>query len=152
LGLQERERRILVLGGAALVLVLAYGLVWLPLQEAREQAREAIARSEATLTWMRQAAAEVVALRRAGVTEPDERPLLSIVDSTAKGSGLQEAIRRIQPVGQNDVRVNLDGAAYSDLVAWLAALQGRGVKAVELSAQRENEPGRVTANLTLHKE
>jgi general secretion pathway protein M len=142
----------LILGAAALVLVLAYGAVWLPLQEAREQARESIARSEATLTWMRQAAAEVIALRRAGVTEPDQRPLLSIVDSTAKGSGLQGAIRRIQPVGQNDVRVNLDGAAYSDLMAWLAALQGKGVKAVELSAQRENEPGRVTANLTLHKE
>lgn len=151
-GLQERERRIMMLGAFALMVVLGYGLIWLPLQEAREQARKDLARSESTLTWTRQAAAQIISLRGSGRAEPDNRPLLSIVDSTAKRSGLQDGIRRIQPIGQSDVRVSLDGASYRALVAWLAQLHGKGVKAVELSLQRENDPGKVTANLTLHRD
>jgi general secretion pathway protein M len=149
--LQERERRVLVAGAAALVLVLAYGLVWLPFGKSREQAREDLARSEAALTWSRQAAAQIISLRRSARAEPDPRPLLSIVDSTAKGSGLDGVIRRIQPIGQNDVRVSLDGASYRALMAWLVQLHGKGVRAVELSIQRENDPGKVTANLTLNR-
>lgn len=150
-GLRERERRVLILGAVALVLVLGYGLIWLPLENSRKQAREDLARSEAALTWSRQAAAQIISLGRSARAEPDSRPLLSIVDSTAKGSGLDGVIRRIQPIGQDDVRVSLDGASYRALMAWLAQLHSKGVKAVELSIQRENDPGKVTANLTLNR-
>lgn len=141
----------LVVGALALVLVLGYGLVWLPFEKSQKRAREDLARSEATLTWARQAAAQIISLRASSRPAPDTRPLLSIVDSTAKASGLDGVIRRIQPIGQNDVRVSLEGASYAALMAWLVQLHGKGVKVVELSIQRENDPGKVTANLTLNR-
>lgn len=150
-GLQERERRMLLGGSVALVLVLLYGLAWLPLGDRLADERERLRRAEATLEWMRETGAEIRVLRAAGGVEPDPRPLLSLVDSTAKVQGLQGSIRRIQPAGQDDVRVSMQDASYRQLMAWLVDLHRRGVHARQLSGQRADDPGRINANITLHR-
>lgn len=150
-GLQPRERQLLRLAAVLLAALLLYALVWQPLQRAREAQAERLERAEESLRWMRGAVAELQSLRAAGRPEPDPRPLLTVVDATAKAAELQGTIRRIQPVGSDDVRVTLEGASYRAVVSWLADMHTRGVQVRELSAQRDAEPGRVSANLVLHR-
>jgi general secretion pathway protein M len=109
---------------------------------------------QAVKQWMEQAAVEANQLRSAaGATDGDEhRSLLAVVDQTAKQSQLASAVKRIEPEGQELVRVSLERASFDDLVLWLGSLQRNfAVRVADVSIERQAETGRVNARLTLKR-
>jgi general secretion pathway protein M len=51
---------------------------------------------------------------------------------------------------ESAVEAELEGAPYTALVGWLAALESlHGLRVVSLSIDRGNEPGRVNAQLRI---
>ena len=106
--------------------------------------------------WMQQAAAEAKQLRggasASGGGGDEHRSLLALVDQTAKQSQLAQAVKRIQPDGQDVVRVNLEQASFDDVVKWLGNLQRvYGVSVVDAAIDRQTDAGRINARLTLKK-
>ena len=101
---------------------------------------------------MQQAAVEAKQLRGAAVGGGAGRSLLAVVDQTSKQSQLGSAVKRIQPDGQDLVRVSLEQASFDDLVLWLGDLQkAYGVSVVDAAIDRQSDAGRVNAHLTLKK-
>ena len=86
--------------------------------------------------------------RKAGIA--GGRSLLGTIDSTAKSNQLANALKRVQPDGENKARVTLDGAQFDKVVRWLENLQRQqGIVIVTSSVEKQSEPGLVNVRLLL---
>ncbi|MEK6749497.1 MAG: type II secretion system protein M [Pseudomonadota bacterium] len=148
--LAPRERILVLWGGAIAAIMLFYVSVWYPIVGYRDETAQAVKEQQNLLNWMRQSAAEVKQLgggARGGVTGES---LLSVADRTARMNKLADALKRVEPEGENRVRVWLEQAAFDDLVAWLERIQTENrIRIDTASIDKENAPGRVTARLVL---
>ncbi len=150
--LSPRERRLLYIGSAVAAVLLFYLTVWAPLSAKVDRLRENVAEQQRLEAWMLQAKEEVLRLRQAaaGKIKRSRQSLLALTDQSAKRQGLAQAIKRVQPDGQNKVNIRLEGAAFDDVVTWLETLQAQhGVSVVSITVDRQDQPGLVDARLTL---
>jgi len=145
--LSARDRRILLIGGviAAILFVLA---VVLPLDHSVSRLHSEVARKQADLVWMRNAAPEIAA---AGpVQSHSGESLIVIVDQSAHEAGLGGALAGSQPSGRASLSVELQKAPFDTLVAWLARLsQQNGVQIESATIDSAGPPGTVNASLVL---
>jgi general secretion pathway protein M len=145
--LQERERRIVAVGGIALAVILLIGGVILPLRAAVSSAvQRADARRE-DLAWMRINAPEIQASGGSIMRATAEPPMV-VVDRVGRESGLGSYLRGTQPSGSG-VRVQVEGAPFDKLISWVATLDQRYGLAIEsITVDRAAKPGVVNANVT----
>lgn len=148
-GLAERERRVVGAGGVALGLILAYLLVWEPLAGARQQ-RELELQAARALAVQLEDLAGVAGRAGRPATQGKDQSLLAVVDQSRKASALTKPPSRLQPEGDNTVRIWLEDVPFEALVRWLGDLQLRyGVRVDNADIERESGPGLVNARLTL---
>lgn len=151
--LATRERLIVIVGGALLTLILLWALLWQPLvSSVRDMEREVAAQRE-NLRWMQEAAAELQQLRGSGAQAAGlgGRSLLAVADQSARGAGLGNGLKRIEPEGADAVRVRLEGVSFDAVVGWLAGLsRDAGVLASSIAIERGAATGQVNVRLTLH--
>ncbi len=146
--LAERERRILGAGGVVLGAVVLYLAVWEPLAYARHQQRVDLAAARALAVQLEMLAAS--APRGAGPGAGAGQSLLAIIDQSSKASALTKPPTRLQPEGDDTVRIWLDDVPFDVLMRWLGDLQSRyGVRVDNADIERESGPGLVNARLTL---
>lgn len=150
-GLQASERRTLTIGGIALTLILVYFAGWVPLQEGVANLETQVQEQQALKRWMQQSAAEIEQLRAGGGGGRSiGGSLLTVVDQTARSGQLGPSLKRIEPEGENNVKVWLEQAAFDEMMGWLVTLQQQyGVTVVNLTVERQSNAGRVDAHLTL---
>jgi len=148
--LSIRERG-LVAGGAALTLALLfYLLFWEPFQADSRRLQRSVAELRADLAWMQQAAREIGRLGGAGEPDPadESRSLLTVVDQTARASGLGDALRQVAPQGADQLSAQLEAVEFNQLIAWLGELErDHFVAIVNLSVDRTSAAGRVNARV-----
>ena len=149
--LEQRERRLVLIGAALLIVMLIYVAMWEPLVSNVENLRSSTAEQRSVLLWMQQAAQEVRQLSGASgarINPTSGQSLLSLVDRTAKSGKLGLALKRVQPDGEQRVRVWMEGAAFDDIVSWLVQLETRyGVRIDDSVFEVKEEAGRVDARL-----
>lgn len=151
-GLAPRERLMVSAAAVVVVLALIYVAAWSPLVSSVTRLQQSVEEQQALKRWMQQSAAEVNRLRGAGGAAADHRSLLAVVDQTSKQSQLGPAVKRIEPDGQELVRVALEQASFDDVIGWLATLQRNfGVSVADLSIDRQADSGRVNARITLKR-
>lgn len=154
-GLEARERRTLIIGGVALVIILYVFVIWLPAHRSADRLAERLADQRALLAWMQQAGAEAQGLRAAGAGGGQtvgigNQALFSFVDQSAREAGLASALRQVEPTGDQRVRVTLQKAGFDQLMNWLVTLKTRhGIDASAMTVRRGEEPGLVDAQLIL---
>jgi general secretion pathway protein M len=139
-------------GGALLVILLLWALVWHPVSQGRAELAQRVDDQERLLSWMRAASSDVRQGRAQTMMSTDGATvsLLTLVDESLRAHELGDAVRRVEPDGDNVVRLWLDGARFDDLMAWFTTLDGGyGAVVNELSAQTTDAPGIVNVTLTL---
>jgi len=146
-GLQQREQRVVTVGGVALaVLILVVGIL-MPLQSAVSSAVKRNETKRLDLKWMQANAPEVRASGNQLAGDTGEAPVV-LVDRVAREAGLANALRGTQPTGAG-VRVQLEAAPFDTLVTWLATLDERYGLAIEsITVDRAARPGVVNASIT----
>jgi general secretion pathway protein M len=146
-GLQQREQRVVTVGGVALaVLILVVGIL-MPLQSAVSSAVKRNETKRLDLAWMQANAPEVRASGNQLAGDTGEAPVV-LVDRVAREAGLANALRGTQPTGAG-VRVQLEAAPFDTLVTWLATLDERYGLAIEsITVDRAARPGVVNASIT----
>jgi len=146
-GLQQREQRVVTIGGIAVaVLVLVLGIL-MPLQSAVSSAVKRNETKRQDLTWMQVNAPEIRAAGNQLPGDTGEAPVV-LVDRIGREAGLGGALRGTQPNGTG-VRVQLEAAPFDTLVTWLATLDERYGLAVEsITVDRGARPGVVNASIT----
>jgi general secretion pathway protein M len=154
--LRERERWIVSSGlGLALALLL-YGLVWQPLRTQLKNLRQGVAEQRAELARMRTIAEEVKRLSAFANTSEEAaqadsgQSLLLLVDRKAKTAGLNETIKRVEPQGVNQLRIQLEQVNFDQMIRWLDSLaQEHGIAVDNANIDRQTSSGRVDARLIL---
>lgn len=150
-GLEANERRMIMIAAPLLLVMLLYVAVWEPVVNNVDSLRVSTAKQESLLVWMQGAAKEVKQLRgQSGqrAKPPSGQSLLSLVDRTAKSGQLGPALKRVQPDGEQKVRVWLEAASFDDVVRWLTSLEIRhGVHVASSVFQALETTGRVDVRL-----
>jgi general secretion pathway protein M len=147
--LNERERRMVIFGAVATVVLLLVAVV-LPLDRSVASTQERIGRKRADLAWMQTVQPE---LANAGptVSQPTtQESLLVVVDRAAREAGLGNALTNSEPSGTGGLRVRLEKAQFGMIVGWLARLsEQNGIRVESASIDNAGEPGIVNAGLVL---
>jgi general secretion pathway protein M len=146
-GLQEREQRVVAIGGVVVaVLILVLGVL-LPLHSAVSSAVKRNQTEREDLAWMQVNAPEIRAAGNQLPADTGEAPVV-LVDRVGREAGLASALRGTQPNGTG-VRVELEAAPFDTLVHWLATLDERYGFAIEsITVDRAPRPGVVNASIT----
>ena len=149
---EPRERMILMLGAATVLVGLLYFSIWNPLAMGIVKKQNSIVSIENTLTNMRESAAEITRLRALSGSNQarNKRPLLSTIDATAQTMKLRQMIRTIKPKGQHAAQVWFDDVPFDKLMQWLGQLQQTaGVQVESITLHKRDAPGYVQARITL---
>jgi general secretion pathway protein M len=146
-GLQQREQRVVAVGGVILaVMILVLGIL-MPLQSAVSSAVKRNETKREDLAWMHVNAPVIRASGNVLPANTGEAPVVT-VDRVGRESGLASALRGTQPNG-NGVRVQLEAAPFDTMVIWLATLDERYGLAIEsITLDRTARPGVVNASIT----
>jgi general secretion pathway protein M len=152
--LEPRERLTVSLGGGIAFIVLLYAIIWLPVKRDVARLHDQVESQRSTAQWMQSSATEVAALRgvKSAGGRSDGRPLLTLVEQTAKSVGLGESLNRVEPQGADRARVWLELASFDLMVRWLAQIQREhGVQAESAVVDPQEKVGRVNARLVLFR-
>ena len=146
-GLQQREQRMVAIGGIVVgLLILVMGIL-VPLQSAVSSAVTRNATKREDLEWMQVNAPEIRAAGNELPANTGEAPVV-LVDRVGREAGLAGAMRGTQPSGTG-VRVQLEAAPFDTMITWLATLDERYGLAIEsITVDRAVRPGVVNANIT----
>jgi len=151
--LSSRERRLVGIMAAVLLVSLFYFGLWQPLQEGIERQRLRVKAQEATLQQMLIQAAEVKRLQagtRGAARVRNRSSLLVVIERSAQHKRLKQHLHKVQPEGTHGVRVWIDNAPFDTLVEWLAQLGSQnGGHVSEISVERQSDPGRVNGRILL---
>ena len=152
--LSERDRRVLASGALVVALLLIWALVWYPLAQARQQLTTRVDADRAALAWMRQTRAELPGLSvRTHTADRGGKSLLALADVSARGVGLADALKRVEPSGARSVRVSFEAANFDALIGWIESLaRDYGVEASDFSADRVEGLGLVNARVVLEEQ
>jgi general secretion pathway protein M len=147
-GLQEREQRMVAVGGVVLGILLLVGGLLMPLHSAVSSANRRVQTLHEDLQWMRINASEVRAGSGLLPVDTGEAPVV-MVNRIGREAGLGTALRGTSPSGIAGVRVQLESAPFDTLVAWLATLeQNHGLSVDSISVDHAGKPGVVNASVT----
>ncbi len=145
--LSERDRRMLLIGGVVIALLLVY--VLFQLDSNVSKAHKRISKKVEDLAWIQTAAPEIMAAPQAAGAGGES--LLVIVDRSARESGLGGALAGSEPSGPGALSVRLQKASFDTLVIWLGRLaQQNGIRVDSASIDSAGSPGLVNAAIVLH--
>ena len=139
----RRERHLLLVMGAMLLIGLSWYALWQPWQNREAQWRQTLAREQASLQWMRQQTPLLRQLHNQRPPAAPEEPSALIMREAAR-HGI--AIVRLQPQGSR-LGLSVQPADFQALMAWLDALGQAGMTTATLAvAAVTQQPGWVTIN------
>lgn len=151
--LSSRERRLVVIMSAVLVVTMFYFLLWQPMQDGLARSRVRVKAQQAQLQEMRQQAAiarQLLAKQRSGSAVKNSSSLLVVIERTAQQKQIKSALQKVQPEGNEGVRIWLENASFDKLVDWLALLSSRNnVYVSEISIDRQKDSGLVNGRILL---
>lgn len=150
--LSSSERRTLAIAAVVSSILLLYVAMWKPVFSSAETLRQQLVTEKETLSWMRVASQEINVLQGGNsvVVDRGGRSLLSIVDQAARNNKLGLALKRVEPKGENEVRVRLEQASFNDVARWLSQLQNKyGISVKTITVDRQNASGIANVNLML---
>ena len=138
--LNERERRLVGIGGPLLLLAIIYWGAWTPFQQHVQEVERQLASQRNTLAWMAQKGGEIRQLQSSGGNRVDlSMTLEAVVNLTSHQLGL--TLTRLQPMDK-ELLVEIDQVEFERLVNWLVVMErdyGVGVKVIEIGPEGERK-------------
>ncbi len=152
--ISEREQRLLVVGALFIVAALIYALVAHPLLVNYARYGRDIKKKELLLSWMRSSALEAKKLMATGngeVVVTTGSPL-GLIDRTSRRFALATALKRVEPVDNDGVKVWLEGASFTEIISWARVLDRKYAVRIDAAYfDTPQEPGHMNARLTFRR-
>jgi type II secretory pathway component PulM len=150
--LGTQEKLYLSLGAIFVLVIILYQAIWKPIHASVERKKQLVTSKAELLNWMQQATNDLKALQRQSPqprTDYSTGALLSIIDKTTEKLHVRSFIRRIDPGGDNQVQIWLEGIHFDDLIQLLNILKrNHGIMTDSLALTRKSDQGLVDVRLT----
>ncbi|VAW64235.1 hypothetical protein MNBD_GAMMA09-1359 [hydrothermal vent metagenome] len=152
--LEQRERYIVIGGSIALIVMMFYLIVWEPITEKYNQQQTQHEAQRQLYNWMKNASAEINALKSAGgnsMARFRNQSISSLADRSATTTGIKPYIEKIDQ-SKNGVKVTIKAANFDRVITWLSDLKNKyGIFARKVKIEKSNEAGAVDASITLER-
>jgi len=149
----SRERILIVIGGVLLTLVLFHAIIWSPLVNGYQSTEKQLNKLRKDVAWMRTAAKKLASNTRAIPVTKSRGSLPTIVDRSARTTGIINVIKRVEPRGQDKVQVILQKAKFNVLLYWISVLDLKHKISIDqISIVRDRQPGLVNVRIMLNRE
>jgi len=152
--LESREKRIVIGGGIALLLILFYLLVWDPIVSRHEEQQLKHESQLQLYSWMKNAGEQINSLKSAGggsAARFKNQSISSLADRSARVTGVKSFISKIDQ-SKSGVKVTLKNADFDLIINWLTDLENKyGIISSQIKIERSKEDGAVNANITLER-
>jgi general secretion pathway protein M len=152
--LSRRDQMALRLLIAAVLVFLAYFLVWRPAVAFHEQALDEREDAAELLAWMQANQSDIRNLATQGSDSSGSssistgRELIATVTRSANAAGL--SLQRFEPSGNDGMRIWIEDAPFNPIARWLETLSSEyGIVIDQAAIDRDDEPGQVSTRLTL---
>ncbi|MBJ89523.1 MAG: hypothetical protein CMO98_06630 [Woeseia sp.] len=154
LSLQERERILVCLGAAAIILSALWFGLWVPLDNGHRTTSERVNIWERSITALRPLKNQIQSTGNNPAPRNNEnQSLIVIVDTTIRQRGLTQSLQRSQPTPTGDgIRVEFQNATFDDLMLWIGDLHrqyGLQLESGSFSMASGSTAGRVNSTVTL---
>src|SRR5690606_21608259 len=126
---------------------LIYLLCLQPLYRFYADHKQAFVANRALLQWMHQQKSSVNPTPVSSSKPATEKDLIQIVSAEAERQGI--TFDRLQPQGETKIRLWSQDVAFSGLVAWIAAIQEKGLTIDAIAIDQTGSPGVVSFQCTL---
>jgi general secretion pathway protein M len=147
--LSERERRMVMFGGIAAVVLLIVAVIF-PLEGNVTKAHARIEQKQQDLAWMKGVAPALASAGPLAQPPQNQESLIVLIDRSARELGLGASLTSSEPSGPGGLRVRLEKAPFDILVGWIARLADQnGIRVESASVDGAGEPGVVNASLVL---
>lgn len=133
---QPRERWILGGGAAIAAVLIAYLLIWEPMQAARMRLHETTPKLRAQVAQFRADSDEAEALRAKARATAPSASLQALIEESAKSAGIRASISRVSALSNDRAQLAFSAIAFEQLTRWLATLaqsQGIAVESIQLA-------------------
>ncbi len=155
--LASRERLLLIVLTAVLLVGLSYQMVWTPLSEAidiEKQRRTALQQSLLRIeNIMQQLPARSVGQSAATHDDTNSLPLVALIDASLKQTELNIETVQIRALTTDTVELEFKEVAFDNLIPWLATLeQEQAVLIAKIILQQSGKIGMVKAKINLTRE
>lgn len=150
--LPARDRMALKVLAIVLALLILFFAIWQPASAYMREQEELLDQRIELLKLVRSNSAVLAAMSTSSPSAQtpslNSQQLVSSVTNLAQRQGV--ALKRFEPSGERELKVWVDDAAFDKVVAWLMELKTRlGVEVEQISLERQEKPGLVSARLTL---
>ena len=136
-----RERRLVLSGGLALLLISLYHSIWSPLQQHLQTSREQVQQLQQQLDWMHQQAPLVQKMKLVAPAKELHTDIASALSVSSQH--YQIMLKWVQPQGDT-TQVELDSLSFAKLLSWLDMLEQRyGITVRQIELQPTDTAGNV---------
>jgi len=147
-GLEARDQTILRYSAVVVGVLLFYLFVIDPINSGRDTAEQRLRSAQEALSVAQRQAFDLKA-SQANPKAPESGSLLTEVESSTQQQGLRSALKRLQPSGDDQIQVSLEGASYAQLMRWLSSLHQQGIRAQRVDIQLDRQSNLLGAQLLL---
>ena len=145
---RSESERVMLLGTAALLLVLVISMALSPMYSSLQQNERRVARQYAELEQMKAIAGQS-ATNQTPRQPPSGGSLVILLQESARREGV--VIATMQPIGENSINTRLDDVSFNAMIRWLASLESQGIGVQTASLRIGQENGTVDSSLLLRK-
>lgn len=151
--LTARDRLALNVLALALMIVLLIYTLWLPARSYMIAAQNKVEQNEKLLAQIKQNRVLLASLAGNSATSArsaalDSQQLVSSVTNMAKQHAL--LLKRFEPSGENKIKIWIENESFDKMISWLNALNtSLGIKVEQISVEKADQPGLVSARITL---
>jgi general secretion pathway protein M len=152
--LNSRERAVVTAGVLVSAIVILYVLVWEPWQKELKRLRDDIPDQRATLAWMQVQLAELGPLLKQDTANgaAQSAPLPTILENTARATGMRDQIRQMQPGENQEVRIWLQEVYFDNWLKWVEVLKRQRVAISAVTVNKSQEADKVNIRMSVVKE
>jgi general secretion pathway protein M len=143
-----REQKLLIVGGALLLVLIVYNVLWTPAYDGRERIAASLPDLEAQVAEVRQQVDEVRGLKAAAALQP---PAGAALRDALAGSLAQAGIAapQISSIGDG-VQIEAKNVPFGAWMSWLDQVRRDDhVRVVDAHASAEAQAGHATVSVTL---
>lgn len=149
--LAPRERTLVLAAAVVVGIGLLDLVIWEPLARAHERREQGLVTARALASKLEALSADAArAQGNGGGGAGRGMSLLAAVDQASKSGTLSKPPTRLQPEGDGEVKVWIEGTGFESVVRWIAELESRyGITVQTVDIEKESTPGQVNARLSL---
>ncbi len=150
--LMPRERRLVTIGGAVMLLLIVYLAIIRPIGAAHTRLIRDVHTKRQLLAYIDKAAGRLQTGTAGTGRLSAGQSVFAATSAAIQSSPISGAVQRLEQTQTGGVRLSLSSVGFDALARWLNSLATRdGIVVTHAAIEQATDPGTVNATLTLNK-